>query len=324
LAGEDISDVDIYIHSFDSPKVDTAQTIDELAGRMNDFLTRDEVLSAHEQIVFICHSMGGLVTRAFLLKARPSPQKVPMIYFYVTSTTGANITEIAKYVSRNPQLRDMLPLREDGRVGELQNQWLATSDDRSLQYPLTIASFCAYEKLDTFGLVRIVERQSATNLCNRETRGIVADHMDIVKPRDTSRDAYVFFMAAYMRTFSPTASVIANAWEREIGKPITGQFTETDIPLRTAEQLTLKRVKASSKYIEVGCEETKSGDLSFPAKVDPGETVLQVIPSVENADNIAHSSAALVRFDEDTATVRYFLRGLNKTLLGLNCRWRAC
>jgi pimeloyl-ACP methyl ester carboxylesterase len=320
IAGDrDFADVDVYVHSFDSPKIATADSIDELAGRMNDVLTVDKVLSGHDQAVFICHSMGGLVTRAFLLKARPSPQKVPMIYFFATPTTGANVTEIARHLSNNPQLKDMLPLREDGYVGDLQNRWLATSDETGLSYPLTIASYCAYEKLDTFG-VRIVERQSATNLCNRETRGIVADHINIVKPQDATRDAYVFFKAAYARTFGPSADAISTAFRNGIGKPIYGAAWSMAIEAPNIEEhLTLKRVKASRKYVEVDCEQTKSEDLTTQVELGENETIIAVIPSVENQDNISKSSVALVRHDERSATVRYTLRGLNKNTFGLNC-----
>jgi pimeloyl-ACP methyl ester carboxylesterase len=319
LAGDrDFADVDIYIHSFDSPKIPTANSIDELAGRMNDVLTVDRVLTDHDQVVFICHSMGGLVTRAFLLKARPAPQKVPMIYFFATPTTGANVTEIARHLSNNEQLKDMLPLREDGYVGDLQNRWLATSDDAGLSYPLTIASYCAYEKLDTYG-IRIVERQSATNLCNRETRGIVANHIDIVKPQDVNRDPYVFFKAAYTRTFGPAANAISAALQQQVGKPIPEHAAAVIFTTAGNEQLALKRVKVTRKYLEVDCGKTNSGDLITQVDLTPSETIVSVVPSVENADNIKRSFAALVRHDERSAVIRYSLTGLDRNLLGLNC-----
>jgi pimeloyl-ACP methyl ester carboxylesterase len=316
-ADKDFADVDIYIHSFDSPKIVTAQNIDELAGRMNDVLLVDRVFKDHDQAVFICHSMGGLVTRAFLLKYRPAPKEVPMIYFFSTPTTGANVTDIATHLSNNPQLKYMLPLKEEGYVGDLQNEWLATSDDPKLSYPLTIASYCAYEKLDTFG-IRIVERQSATNLCNRETRGIVANHIDVVKPRDKGSDPYVFFKAAYARTFGPSAGAISSAVQQQIGKPADPQQS-VKILSTNFEQLSLKRVKASRTYIDVDCEQTKAGDLITNVDLDQNETIVEVTPSIENVDNISKSSVALVRHDDRGAIIRYSLRGLDRNLGGLNC-----
>jgi pimeloyl-ACP methyl ester carboxylesterase len=317
IADTDFAEADIYVHSFDSPKIATAQNIDELAGRMNDVLLVDKVLKDHDEAVFICHSMGGLITRAFLLKYRPDPKQVPMIYFFSTPTTGANITEIAKHLSNNPQLQYMLPLKEEGYVGDLQNQWLATSDDPKLSYPLRIASYCAYEKLDTFG-VRIVERQSATNLCNRETRGIVANHMDMVKPRDTASDPYVFFKAAYDRTFGPAAGAISSTVQQQIGKPIDERQSLPIFSTKT-EKLSLRRVNASRTYIDVDCEQTKTGEIVAQVDLDPSETIVEVNSTVENADNVSKSSTVVIRHDERSAVIRYSLRGLDKNMLGLNC-----
>lgn len=321
----DFKDVDIYVHSFDSPKIKTAQDIDELAGRMNDVLIADGVLQSHDQIVFICHSMGGLVTRAFLLKLRPLPSKVPMIYFFATPTTGANVTEIARHLSNNEQLRDMLPLKEDGYVGDLQNAWLATSTDPRLNYPATIASFCAYEKLDTYG-VRIVERQSATNLCNRETRGIVANHIDIVKPSDNREDPYLFFKAAYDRTFGQASFAIDTAVQSQKSQPWGVLEFKRDVPLSAGAafngfsgELILRRVKATRTYIAVDCEQTKTDEITAHVDLRPGETIFSVTPTIENLDNISKSSVALVRFDNTGAVIQYSLRGLDRNTLGLNC-----
>ena len=321
LAGDpDFADVDIYVHSFDSPKINTAQDIDELAGRMNDFMTTDKVLDVHDQVVFVCHSMGGLVTRAFLLKLRPPPSKVPMIYFFATPTTGANVTEIARHLSANEQLRDMLPLKEDGYVGDLQNEWLATSDDPHLSYPTRIASFCAYEKLDTYG-VRIVERQSATNLCNRETRGIVANHIDIVKPSDNREDPYIFFKAAYIRTFGPGSNEIASVFDREKLQPFGTAEYKRDTPIFSDArgEFILRRVKATRTYVEVDCEQTKTGEITAKVELQPGETIFSVTPTLENLDNISKSSVALIRFDDTGAVIQYSLRGLDRNTFGLNC-----
>lgn len=217
----------------------------------------------------------------------------------------------------------MAPLKFDGYVGNLQNEWLRTSDDKSLNYTSMIASFCAYEKLDTFG-IRIVERQSATNLCNRETRGIAANHIDIVKPADDRGESYIAFKAAYGRTFGAATLAIQNAVTAQRNTPISDQIQTVDIKLNpkaapSAGDLVLKRVKATREYIEVDCEQRKSGDIVAQVEVPLGQRIIEVRPTIENSSNIAESSVALVRYDGNSATVHYFLRGLDKTLFGLNC-----
>jgi hypothetical protein len=310
----EFSNVDIYIHSFDSPRITIAQNIDELAKSMTDHLMVDGVLEKHDQVVFVCHSMGGLVTRAFLLKVRPAPNKVPMIYFYSTPTTGANIAAIGSHLSQNPQLRDMLPLKEDGYLADLQDAWLATADDPRVSYPTTIASYCAYELLDTFGF-RVVERQSATNLCNRETRGIRANHLDIVKPADSSADQYVAFKAAYERTFSPVAIEVRKALKAKQAAPTTFAWTDTlgasQVFSTRAEELILRRVRATRTSIEVGCQQTKTGNTTARVEAGTNETLVEVDASIENVENVSKYSAAPIRHDdnEHSATLRYSLTG---------------
>jgi pimeloyl-ACP methyl ester carboxylesterase len=315
----DFSDADIYVHSFDSPKIATAENIDELAGRMDDYFTKDGIFQKHKQVIFLCHSMGGLVTRAFLLKKRPSPNTVPMIYFFSTPTTGANIAGIASHLSDNPQLKYMLPIKQDGYVGDQQNAWLRTSDDPALNYPALIASFCAYEKLDTWGF-RVVERQSATNLCNRETRAALRDHLSIVKPADTNQEPYVYFKAAYLHTFGPVATFVQTTIEAERErKSLLLNKTRKTTGQIGPETVTVRGIKTFREYKDVGCEEERAGDVTATYKLGENEHVLSVTPTIENIDNLSSSSAALVRFDDKSAVVRFKIRGLNKTLMGLNC-----
>ena len=218
-------DADIYVHSFQSPKLSSAHQIMELADRLRDYLAVDNVFRTHEQIVFLVHSMGGLVTRAMIVKSKLPPSKIPMIFFFATPSAGADVAAIGGHVSENPQLRDMLPLDEGGYVKYLREEWLETSSNPKLNYPNTIASFCAYEGQDTMWHVRIVSEVSATYLCNRETRSVDADHFQIVKPKDERGEPYVYFKAAYERTFEGTSQAIADVlygettrWTMRVGE----------------------------------------------------------------------------------------------------------
>lgn len=320
LASDPIfSEADIYVHSFDSPKITTAENIDELASRMGDYLDNDGIFQKHKQVVFLCHSMGGLVTRAYLLKARPNPSAVPMIYFFATPTAGANVAGIASHLSANPQLKYMLPMKDEGYVGDLQNAWLRTSDDPKLNYPSQIASFCAYEKLDTWGF-RIVERESATNLCNRETRAALKDHLEIVKPAGYNEEPYIYFKAAYMHTFSSLPDVINETIASESRNKRLLATINRQVEKRVGnEAITIRGVKTFREYKDVGCEEEKTGEVVARYSLPAGQEIVSVIPTVENIDHLSKWSAALVRFDQNAAVVRYKIRGVNKDTFELNC-----
>ena len=179
---------DVYVYSYTSPDLGQSYTIDELIENMRLVFSNDEVFQKHKRVVFICHSMGGLVVRGFLKRYQANASQVPLIYFFSTPTSGAHIAQLAKFLSQNPQLHGMLPARSDSYVADLQRDWRAL--------PIHVNSRCAYEKLNTYG-IQIVDEQSASNLCDGPVDPILANHIDIVKPKDTSDLPYIAFKQAF-------------------------------------------------------------------------------------------------------------------------------
>ncbi len=178
---------DIYTYSYPSPARGNTYTNDELVEDMRRDLEDASVFQTHKRVIFLCHSMGGIVVRAFLTRYQPLASKVPMIYFFSTPTTGAEIAALAKLLSNNPQLNGVLPMDSESYLATIQKDWLAAQ--------FRIASYCAYETQDTHG-IRVVTLESATNLCNRRLDPINADHISIVKPRDQSDTSYIAFRNA--------------------------------------------------------------------------------------------------------------------------------
>ena len=306
-------EADIYVHSFQSPKLARAQQIIDLASRMRDLLFVDGVFK-HKQIVFLVHSMGGLVTRAMIVNERPPALKIPMIYFFATPSAGVDVAAIARHLSENPQLKDMLPLTEGGYVKFLREKWLETSDDKSLNYPNAIDSYCAYELQKKWGVV-IVPEVSATYLCNRETRSVNTDHIGIVKPKDERDDPYVYFKAAYERTFGETGRQLSHVLMR-----LPSGASTSDIPIRgttingkdVATNLTVRQAKTASNRIDVDCAETQRGELHTQVALKPTERVIDVRPVVANSQNVKSSWASVVRNANGEAVIRYSLQGVDR------------
>lgn len=66
----------VFVYSYPSPVLGKSFTIDDLADNMR--LVFDEAepkLFDHDEVIFLTHSMGGVVVRAFLLKYRNMAQK---------------------------------------------------------------------------------------------------------------------------------------------------------------------------------------------------------------------------------------------------------
>lgn len=187
---------DVFVYSYPSPALGKSLTIDELADDMRlVFDGADPKVFDHTEVVFLTHSMGGLVARAFLLKYRNLAPKVRFMYFYATPTTGSAIGNVAAAISRNPQLRGLMTFPDQQYLPALQSNWLAAG------FP--IASYCAVEEQATYG-VQIVSRESATNMCTQPLDPINADHINIVKPSDMADRSYIAFRNAYEATRAST------------------------------------------------------------------------------------------------------------------------
>jgi pimeloyl-ACP methyl ester carboxylesterase len=282
LIAEDAAfeNADVYVHAFSSPYLSSTYTIDELIENMRLVFDNDEVFQSHKQVVFLCHSMGGLVTRGYLRRYQHLASQVPLIYFFATPTSGAHITHLAQLLSRNPQIRGMLPVGAGEYVSVLQRDWRAL--------PVHVRSRCAYEKQDTHG-IRIVDETSATTLCDGPVDLIDADHINIVKPKDQTDLPYVAFKQAFKSIRqNPTA--------------VSGQV----------EAVTTAALLAS-RPLQVACGQTveKIETVSPPQPLKSGQRIVDAVVSVQQARNLKEQSAELVHRSDSAVDVRYHLVGLD-------------
>lgn len=183
------SGFNIYAYEYPTTLAKGNYSIDELAEDMRSDFNSNGV-TRHSRIIIVAHSMGGLITRAYLLKYREVADKIDFIYFFGTPTTGSPGSTLGTIVSRNPQIGNMYPLeRPDSALGPLQSAWLAAG--------FQIPSYCAYETVPTYGQM-VVSRQSATNLCTKRLDPIAKNHLEIVKPRDRDDKPYKVFKEAFL------------------------------------------------------------------------------------------------------------------------------
>ena len=180
------NDFDIFVVGYPSSFFHSSYTVDELVDVMRRDFDGAGIFAKHKYVYFLCHSMGGLVVRGYLTRYQKRASQVPMIYFFSTPTTGAEIANLTSLLSRNGQMGGVLPIDANEYLASIQKNWLAA------QFP--IASYCAYETLDTYG-IRVVRESSASNLCNRPLDPIDSNHLDIVKPRDSKDAPYIAFPA---------------------------------------------------------------------------------------------------------------------------------
>jgi pimeloyl-ACP methyl ester carboxylesterase len=203
----DFDGVDVFVYQYPT-SIDADLTPDQVADDMSAALKANGV-SDRKQLIFLSHSMGGIVTRAYLLKYREIATKTVFLQFYSTPTEGASVATIADLALQagnvsHAQIEKLKNNIEKDYLGDQKRAWQAA------RFELTIPSYCAYEEYDTYGF-KVVSYESATALCNSATNSVEADHIGIVKPLDTTSQSYAIFKANFKDAFDHALSKQINA-----------------------------------------------------------------------------------------------------------------
>jgi hypothetical protein len=165
--------------------------IREAANRLDLHLHSSGVLD-YPAVVFVAHSMGGLVVMRELLTHREVMKKVPVVVFYATPMEGSALAAIGQELSSNSALAQMTDTNANALLQTLDEEWNSADGER--RPPVR----CAYEKIP-MGPLKVVEWSSATRLCEGTPAPIAADHVTIVKPDNAGADAILVLQNALDR-----------------------------------------------------------------------------------------------------------------------------
>jgi pimeloyl-ACP methyl ester carboxylesterase len=194
------SDVDVveYPTPASNGKMSSVQLADTLWTR----LKQDHVWE-HREVVFIAHSLGGILVEEMLLRHPAEAAKVKFIVSYGTPHEGSSIARMASIYDKDPLLNDLSDASNNTFLTELENSWRGHDSVNGIH------RFCAFESEDTtpdngFGRylkthARVVSYFSATYGCDVTTppQEIHADHLHMVRPLDRKSTAYDFFYRVY-------------------------------------------------------------------------------------------------------------------------------
>ncbi|KIC35922.1 esterase/lipase family protein [Leisingera sp. ANG-M7] len=195
-------DADIFVSDYFSTKWGQSPNITELASgfageiRENKALSKDgNGADRYQDVLFVAHSMGGLIVRQALLEDEELAQRTKALFTFATPTGGSQLANWLSILSSSQSLNDLrrefqlqYRLNDEGEPEAVSSSFLRNLRQgwRASGYLETIKSYCAYETLPTealgFGKI-VVEERDALVLCNR-TNPLWGAHNDIVKPAD--------------------------------------------------------------------------------------------------------------------------------------------
>jgi pimeloyl-ACP methyl ester carboxylesterase len=173
---------DVYVYEYTSGTARDCTRIPDLAAEMQ--LRLAPLFRRYEEVLFVGHSMGGLVIRELLLTfGEPYPARTVALVFFGTPTGG---TQVADRVSILTDCVD--DLRRLAANSFLKKQVYAWQNrEPALQ---RIQTFCGTESDE-----RIVDTASSSLLCET-SRTIFKDHNGLVKPACSNDLSHIFLREA--------------------------------------------------------------------------------------------------------------------------------
>lgn len=151
--------------------------VDEIAELLRTELEVN--LSDYDNIIFVAHSMGGLIAKACILKQLEEEQVSSVKGFISLAVphSGAKIANIGGLISKNVQLVDLGLLSDT--VDDLTRKWIHTPNTPKTKY--------IYAANDIY-----VDKKSALAIdsIKKDSRAVDEDHSSICKPMDTTQTIY--------------------------------------------------------------------------------------------------------------------------------------
>jgi pimeloyl-ACP methyl ester carboxylesterase len=295
---------DVYVVSYETHWRNEAHTVESLSEMVFGELDKSGVLSEHDQLIFLCHSLGGIVIERMLLSHPEVAAKTAFIQFYGTPHQGA-LTE--KYNPLNAFLKVFAdsPFVDIFRAGSDNGLLVKLDVDWKKANYGHIHRYCAVEDTPTRiesvdGYVMIVPYFSGSYGCDSDVPvdTVHGTHRTMVRPTDTSNsvgnEAYLIFLRNYR----------ANPWH---------EYQIIDSPEREKKQsfnVDCERTQEDAHYIV-------TFDLDRNANEELTAATSARLDDRTNLKEVKPDPPSLQVISQNSVQVKYGFTGLDKHLF--NC-----
>ncbi len=204
---EALAKFNIFVFNYPSPTRGQSLTIEELAVKFRGALRDLKVFVNHSEIHLVAHSMGGIVAKSMLIDLESDNnnnadyRKIASVIFLSTPAQGSEMASLLKWLSKNPQMRDLESVDNNSTLQAIENDWarLFRKADSNHYKPIAVG---AYEKKSTYGF-DVVTRTSATTYLDMDPEAFSLNHFEMAKPVNSSNDGlYVWVRARLLENSS--------------------------------------------------------------------------------------------------------------------------
>jgi pimeloyl-ACP methyl ester carboxylesterase len=217
---------------------------------------RTELETKHpeaERIVLVCHSLGGLVARRYLLDEyrRGVDSRVTDLLLYGTPNTGAGLANVARHLSWfQPQLRQLS--RNSEFLSDLNRDWNALGAANRLRVLAVIG-----------GKDDVVPEESARGLWRDGNVKVVlgASHADLVKPSDSEDVRYLILKRALLTAPLLTGTASASDYKEALPQlvRVVREANATGLELNADKRKAILVVWKAVEKTQLHLQEIKEG-----------------------------------------------------------------
>jgi len=268
---------DVVVAEYPSPASNGKMSSVQLAETLWNGLRQQHVWE-HREVVFVAHSLGGILVEEMLLRHPGDAAKVRFVVSYGTPHEGSTVARVASLYDKDPLLNDLSDAADNNFLSQVEGRW------RSSPSVNGIHRFCAYEDQDTVAAdgfirylkphTRVVSYFSATYGCDVTTppQEIPADHIHMIKPPDRNAPAYDFFRRVYhdnpiLEDQIVTRDNVIRGLEAKCDQ--TNADTDLQVPVALDYTLREKVLSATASLIDAVDVRDISPNPPVVTKVDP-------------------------------------------------------
>lgn len=197
---------DVYVVDYYSPLLSRAGTIEEVTSQVLQELVDRNIFRDYTSLVFITHSLGGLIAKNILVKLNTPGnveklRQVRAVIYVGTPAQGTDKASFASWLTLNPQVKDLISADSNTFLQTLENNWGTLMRERRNSQAKYPQAFCAYETRPTAGAM-IVSRTNAITSCDSDFHPMAYNHVDLVKPASHTDPRYVWTRARILDVFN--------------------------------------------------------------------------------------------------------------------------
>ncbi|WP_044418978.1 hypothetical protein [Halarcobacter anaerophilus] len=281
---EELNNHSVYIFQYDSNKFSKSTEFYEIVKNLSIELN-NIISEKYEEILFIAHSMGGLIAKTLLIDPTLSSisKKVNKLILLATPNNGNFFPKIVSHLSKNPQFNNLKPIDDNIFLQQLTDMWIKKYGNNGTSMN-SIQCYCGYEKLKTF-LKVLVPLTTVSSPCCDVLKGFNKNHITIAKPDNAEDEVYQWVK----KRINTKLSNIEKLSKIGLSKLYNSKISELESKINKLESKILENFNSNTEDSIIENFNSNTEDSIIEKYIQLKNEYERINSSYEKFDNIANN-----------------------------------